>query len=140
MFCLSAASRMRGETSALLRSGFILGLLLGADLAAATTRAIAAPLFAAPFLSFDTGFSPQCVAIGDLNGAGNPDLAVANSDSTAVSVLFGNGGGSFALKTDFAAGTSPASVAIGDLNGDDKPDVVVANYTSNTVSVLLGNG
>jgi hypothetical protein len=57
-----------------------------------------------------------------------------------VSVLLGNGDGTFAAKTDFVAGPGPYSVAIGDLNADGKPDVVASNASSNNVSVLLGNG
>jgi hypothetical protein len=57
-----------------------------------------------------------------------------------VSVLLGNGDGTFGAKTDFGTGADPNSVAIGDLNGDGKPDLAVANEPSNTVSVLLGNG
>src|SRR5206468_6047582 len=78
--------------------------------------------------------------IGDLNGDGKPDLAVANAGSATVSVLLGNGDGRFGVKTDHDTGISPRSVAIGDLNGDGRPDLVVATSGSNTVSVLLGNG
>ena len=99
-----------------------------------------APLFAAPFLSFDTGIAPFSVAIGDLNGDDKPDLAVANSYPNTVSVLLGNGDGSFTVKTDYGTGIYPSSVAIGDLNGDGKPDLAAANRHSNTVSVLLGSG
>ena len=116
-------------------------LLLAIGLAASSPRAVAAPLFAAP-LSFDTGLNPQSVAIGDLNGDGKPDLVVANYNSSTVSVLLGNGDGTFGPKTDYGTGSYPQSVAIGDLNGDGKPDLVTANYNYNsgTVSVLLGNG
>jgi len=57
-----------------------------------------------------------------------------------VSVLLGNGNGTFAAKRDYETGDTPRSVALGDLNGDGKPDIVTANFSSNTVSVLLGNG
>src|SRR5437867_3249942 len=80
------------------------GLLLAIGMATAAGRAVAAPLFAAPFLSFDTGDGPASVAIGDLNGDGKPDLAVANHSSLTVSVLLGNGNGSFGAKTDFGTG------------------------------------
>jgi len=105
----------------------------------------AAPLFQAGFLSYDAGNNPQSVAIGDLNADGRPDLAVANYDfgASTVSVLLGNGDGTFGSKTDFATGDNPVSVAIGDLNGDGRPDLAVANSgfpATNTVSVLLGNG
>jgi hypothetical protein len=80
------------------------------------------------------------VAIGDLNADGKPDLVTANYPSATVSVLLGNGDGSFGAKTDFATGSGPISVAIGDLDADGKPDLAAASRTSNTVSVLPGNG
>jgi hypothetical protein len=58
--------------------------------------------------------------------------ALANT----VSVLLGNGDGTFGTKTDFGTGANPFSVAIGDLNADGKPDLAVANSGSNTVSAL----
>ena len=57
-----------------------------------------------------------------------------------MSVLLGNGDGTFQAQTTYATGAAPNSVAIGDVNGDGRPDLVVANSDSNTVSVLLGNG
>ncbi len=95
--------------------------------------------------NFAVGVGPTSVAIGDFNVDGNPDLAVTNSGSSNsgsgnVSVLLGNGAGSFGAATNFAVGRYPDSVAIGDLNGDGKPDLAVANSGSNNVSVLLGNG
>jgi len=54
-------------------------------------RCVASPLFAAPFQSFDAGDGPSSIAAGDLNGDGEPDLAVANSRSNTVSVLLGSG-------------------------------------------------
>ncbi|WBA44392.1 FG-GAP-like repeat-containing protein [Hymenobacter canadensis] len=88
---------------------------------------------------FATGTNPYSVAIGDVNGDGQPDLAVANSTSSTVSVLRNTGAAGavgFAAKADFATGNGPYSVAIGDVNGDGQPDLAVANYFSNTVSVL----
>ncbi len=83
--------------------------------------------------------SPYSVAIGDLNGDGFLDLAVANSSSNTVSVLLGTGGGAFAAATLFSVGGRPRSVAIGDLNGDGLLDLAVAQGPSG-VSVLLELG
>ncbi len=83
---------------------------------------------------------PTSVAIGDVNGDGKPDLVVANSGSNTVSVLLGNGNGTFQPQQTFAAGPAQLAVAVGDVNGDGSPDLVVTNAGNNTVSVLLGNG
>ena len=51
---------------------------------------------------------PFSVAIGDVNGDGRPDLVTANSGSDDVSVLLGNGDGTFRPQARFAAGRGPA--------------------------------
>ena len=84
--------------------------------------------------------TPWAVAIGDLNGDGNPDLATPNGLSDTVSVLLGKGDGTFGTKTNFAAPTDPTGIAIADLNGDGKPDLAASSEGTNQVSVLLGNG
>src|SRR5919106_2684548 len=84
--------------------------------------------------------SPVSVAVADFNVDGRRDLAVANTGSSNVSVLLGNGSGSFGTATSFAAGIRPTSVAVGDFNGDGKPDLAVTNSGSGNVSVLLGSG
>src|SRR6266705_2595058 len=83
---------------------------------------------------------PSNIVVGDFNGDGKPDLAVANFGDWNVSVLLGNGDGTFQAPRTFPVGVHPAQVAVGDFNGDGKPDLVVSNVVSNTVSVLLGNG
>jgi hypothetical protein len=84
--------------------------------------------------------NPVSVAIGDLNGDGIPDLAVADAGSNTVSVLLGTGTGRFNAAINYPAGTTPEAVIAVDLNGDGIPDLVTANNGSNNVSVLLGNG
>jgi hypothetical protein len=64
------------------------------------------PGFLAP-LAFDVGSFPRSVAVGDFNGDGLPDLAVANEGSGTVSVLLGNGDGSFQAARSFFAGSFP---------------------------------
>ena len=84
--------------------------------------------------------TPWAVAIGDLNGDSNPDLATANGLSDTVSVLLGKGDGTFGTKTNFAAPTDATGIAIADLSGDGKPDLAASSQDTNQVSVLLGNG
>jgi len=86
---------------------------------------------------FSTGIEPRSVAVADLNADGKPDLVTANIIFHNVSVLLGNGNGTFQTQQTFAAGNQPHSVAVADLNADGKPDLVTANYNSNNVSVLL---
>ncbi|HYA48023.1 MAG TPA: FG-GAP-like repeat-containing protein [archaeon] len=85
------------------------------------------------------------IAAGDFNGDGKLDLVVGYQDpnSTSVSVLLGNGDGTFKAPVDYTAGSEPGAVAVADLNRDGKLDIVAANFGNfggNTVSVLLGNG
>src|SRR5262245_49209151 len=58
------------------------------------------------------GVAPISVAVGDFNGDGRPDLAVANQDSDNVTILLGNGSGGFspAAGSPVAAGDGPRSV------------------------------
>jgi len=80
------------------------------------------------------------VAIGDLDRDGDSDLVTANKFNSDVSVLLGNGDGTFQSPTSIAVGGQPQFVAIGDLNRDAAADLVIASYGSNAVCVLLGHG
>ncbi len=80
------------------------------------------------------------LAVADLNGDGKGDLVTANTDRNTVSVLLGDGTGSFSAATNFPVGTSPVALVVSDVNSDGKPDIVVANSGSKNVSVLLGDG
>ena len=110
---------------------------------------LAAPAAADPLFSrassFDTGRYPRGVAIADLDGDGHLDLVTANQAANTVSILLGNGDGTFRARTDFEAGGHPMSVAVADLNADGRPDLAVAGEGydpdyAGRVSVLLGNG
>ncbi|MCH7720899.1 MAG: VCBS repeat-containing protein, partial [Planctomycetes bacterium] len=85
-------------------------------------------------LTYGAGEGPFSVAIGDLDGDGDADLAVANRYSDNVSVLLNNGDGTFAADVLYGVGDQPQSVAIGDLDGDGDADLAVANPGSDTVS------
>src|SRR5215207_9828280 len=77
----------------------------------------------APAVSYPTGSNPQGIVTADLNGDGKLDLATANAGSKTVSVLLGNGNGTFQPRVDTSlAGTEPLALAVGDLGGDGKMD------------------
>jgi len=90
--------------------------------------------------AFGAGTDPDSAAVGDFNGDGKLDLAVANEGSNNVSILLGKGDGTFQAAVDYGAGSNPSSVAVGDFRDDGKLDLVVANDGSDNVSILLGNG
>ena len=93
-----------------------------------------------PSRTFAAGDSPIAVAVADLDGDSVPDLVTANAGSDDVSVLRGNGDGTFQAAVSFAAGNAPVSIAVADLDGDSVSDLVTSNRFSDDVSVLLGNG
>jgi tetratricopeptide (TPR) repeat protein len=70
------------------------------------------------------------------------DLVIANSSSNTVSVLLGNGDGTFteAPGSPFATGKQPSAVVIADFNGDGNVDFAVANKGDNSISVFQGDG
>jgi hypothetical protein len=91
---------------------------------------------------YSTGIlsGPVSVVVGDFNNDGRLDVAVANSATDNIGVLFGKGNGTFSSPTFYSTGrgSSPYFVAIGDFNNDNQLDIAIANYGSNSFSVLLG--
>src|ERR1019366_2828450 len=83
------------------------------------------------------GSVPTAVVVGDFNGDGRADLAVANYNNH-VSVLLGNGDGTFQAPLNYSAGSNPNSIAVADFNLDGKVDLVLADLAN--AIVLLGNG
>src|SRR5216683_2066105 len=73
------------------------------------------------------GIGLLSVAVGDFNGDGVQDLAVANFGSDNVSILLGYGDGDFQAPRNLLTGLYPRSVAVGDFNGDGVLDLAAAN-------------
>jgi hypothetical protein len=67
-------------------------------------------------------------------------LVVSDSSTGAVSVLLGNGTGTFQPRLDYNTGGFPTSVAVADMNGDNNLDLIVADSQGNSAQVLLGRG
>jgi uncharacterized repeat protein (TIGR01451 family) len=100
--------------------------------------------FAAP-KSYPVGMTPAFIVTGDFNGDSKLDIAVGNAGSNNVSILLGNGDGTFKAAVNSSAGLSPQQMAAGDFNGDGKLDLVVTNSGDGaavlgSVSLLLGKG
>ena len=94
-----------------------------------------------PAVNYAVGPSnPRAAAVADFNQDGIPDLAVVSTNGTqSVSILLGNGGGTFQTAVNYDAGGPSQPIAIGDFNNDGKLDLAVGNLAG-TVSILLGNG
>src|SRR6202034_3238440 len=108
-------------------------------------------IFKTAITSSSGGSETYNAATADLNGDGKLDVVMAsqcssnNCSNGAVTVLLGNGDGTYQTPVSYATGTSTRFVALSDVNGDGKLDILAANYcnsdcSSGTVSVLLGNG
>ena len=90
--------------------------------------------FQAP-LFFDTGVplfqmpEKRSLAAGDFNGDGNQDLVATNASAASISVLLGNGDGTFRTPLIFDAGGVPVSLAVGDFNNDRIQDLAMAHHS-----------
>lgn len=91
--------------------------------------------------TFAVGAGPYDLAVGDLNGDQKLDVVAVNNGSSNVSVLLGNGDGTFQGQTTTAvSGTQPTAIILADFNADQKLDFATADQNGNNATVRLGNG
>ena len=89
---------------------------------------------------------PGDMALGDVNGDKNLDLAIDSHDSYGVVLLLGDGKGGLALAPNspivMKDGQHPHTHGLGlaDMNGDQKLDLVTANNADNDISIAFGDG
>ena len=123
------------------RSGKRLAAAASASIEALERRlflSASVPAFQSP-IQISTGGSPAAIVTDDWNGDGNEDIAIANSANNTVSVLFGNGDGTFAAPAKYTVGSDPTAIATADVNGDGNDDIITADAGNGDVSILLAN-
>jgi hypothetical protein len=97
------------------------------------------PCHFAPQVAYAVGLRPYCVAVGDFNGDGKPDLVVTMFLDD-VAVLLNNGDGTFRRGVSLAADAKPFGVAISDFNSDGILDLAVTREKADCVSIYRGQG
>lgn len=91
--------------------------------------------------SYDAGSGLETLRLGDLNGDGKLDAVLTNGiingvSEQTVSVLLGNGDGTFRPRQQLQAGPNPQAVDLGDLNADGKLDIVAGVHTIHVLNVF----
>jgi hypothetical protein len=98
-----------------------------------------------PKIQYDTTSETRALYITDINGDGKPDLIFPNEGANtrpakAITILLGNGNGTFQPKVDYITNAKSESLIVADLNGDGKIDIVYQDqFTDNSdkINVLF---
>jgi hypothetical protein len=83
---------------------------------------------------------PRFVTVGSLRSNGPLDIVVTTFGTSNVTVLLGNGDGTFGAPNHLNAGVGNDAAAIADFDNDGTPDILVTNFSTDTVTLLPGNG
>ncbi|MCH8041560.1 MAG: VCBS repeat-containing protein [Nitrospinae bacterium] len=92
------------------------------------------------FKSYPVGKNPTSIKTGDFNQDGFTDLITSNISSNSLSILFGNGDGSFQNQVPIQVCREPRNLAVEDFNMDQHLDLALACSGSSQVVIFLGKG
>jgi large repetitive protein len=91
-------------------------------------------------IGLPAGSAPAAIVAGDFLGNGRTDLAVADAGTNDVTILMGDGDGTFQLGAPIAVGQFPVSIAEGDFENDGRIDLAVADNISGGITILSNDG
>lgn len=129
--------KRRGSLS-ILGAGVVCCLLIGAACSKSDPFDPPDPLYY--FASYSVGKNPTTVATADFNSDGSTDIITTNISSNTLSLLVGNGDGTFQEQLQWKVCQEPRSLAISDFNLDGHLDIALACSGSDQISILLGKG
>lgn len=126
--------------------------LLDGTISVLINRSAPGQIAFAPAVSYNVGIWPDGIVAGDFNNDGNIDLAVLNdgnpyppyssSSSTTLSVLLGNGNGTFQAahtRTLWSKRAGGDALAVGTFGSPGHLDLAAANFDLGKVMVLRGS-
>jgi len=114
--------------------------LLGSTIACSKAEPYDPPDLFYYFASYPVGKNPTAVTTGDLNHDSFTDVITTNIGSDTLSILLGNGDGTFQDQMQLHVCQEPRSLAMHDFNHDDHLDVALACSGGDEVEILLGRG